>query len=265
MFATSVFLACQTEISNSEEKSAKHKTESTSKVSTSEKALPHWSYNGETGPEHWPELEVSSACDGAYQSPVNLVNYSADKSLIPIAFFYNDSTHIYNVKNNGHTIQYNFDAGDYLNYNGTRYNLAQFHFHEPAEHLVEGIRYPMEIHLVHKSAGGHFAVIAIMAKEKHSSPTFDFLEAYLPLAEGEVKTIDKAFSIENMLPVNRNYFAYTGSLTTPPCTEKVRWLVMQQPIEVSLNQVEKLKANLPKPNYRPEQPLNGREILASDF
>jgi carbonic anhydrase len=224
-----------------------------------------WAYSGETGPEHWAELEEGSACYGQYQSPVNLVNYITKASLPPINFFYSDSTHLHAVANNGHTIQYAFEPGDYINYAGTRYNLVQFHVHEPAEHLIDGIRYPLEVHLVHKSAGGFFAVVSIMAKENRSSPAFSFLESYLPVAAGEEKTVRRAFAMESVLPTNRNYITYEGSLTTPPCTEGVRWLVMREPLSVSLEQLEQLQELMPKPNYRTEQRLNNRQVLVSDL
>lgn len=223
----------------------------------------HWSYNGETGPSHWKEIEVSADCGGKYQSPINIVNYQVDETLAPLNITYSDSTHIHDVVNNGHSIQYNFDAGDYIILDNKRYELKQFHFHEPAEHLIDGVRYPMVLHLVHVSDAGEYAVFAVMAKEGISSKPFDFLESYLPLYVGETKEVDAAFDMNFNLPEDKAYFNYTGSLTTPPCTERVEWFIFKEPITVSLEQVEKLKSLMPLNNYRDEQPHNGRTIRVS--
>ena len=135
---------------------------------------------------------------------------------------YEDSTHICVVFNNGHTIQYNFEPGDYINLNSIRYNLIQFHFHEPAEHLINGMRYPMEIHLVHSNEKGSYTVLSIMAQEGSGSPPFEFLELFLPINVNETITVDQAFNLNLNLPSNRSLFNYTDSLTTPPCIEGVQ-------------------------------------------
>lgn len=225
---------------------------------------PHWSYTGETGPQHWAELEKDSECNGSNQSPVNIVNYKTDPNLPPLLIKYADSTHILNVENNGHSIQYNFKAGDYLLLGNQQFNLLQFHFHEPAEHLIDGVRYPLELHLVHQNKQGAYAVLAIMAKEGKSSEPFNFLESYLPLTVGESKLVDTAFDMNLNLPANRAYFTYQGSLTTPPCTQNVSWFIFKEPITVSLAQVEQLKFLMPLNNYRDEQPINNRVILAKN-
>ncbi len=223
----------------------------------------HWSYKGETGPSHWKEIEINSNCDGKYQSPINIVNYKVDKTLAPLNISYSDSTHIHDVVNNGHTIQYNFDVGDHITIHNKKYELKQFHFHEPAEHLIDGIRYPMVLHLVHVSDAGEYAVLAVMAREGKNSEPFDFLESYLPVQINETKTVDKAFDMNLNLPNNKAYFNYTGSLTTPPCTESVEWFIFKEPITVSLKQVEELRKLMPLNNYRNEQPHNSREIRAT--
>ncbi|NNJ87977.1 MAG: carbonic anhydrase family protein [Eudoraea sp.] len=224
----------------------------------------HWNYEGETGPEHWAMIEENSECDGLAQSPVNIVNYEREKIGGALQIFYADSTHIFDVVNNGHTIQYNFAAGDYIEIDRNRYDLKQFHFHEPAEHLIEGIRYPLVIHLVHKNSAGEYAVLAIMAKEEKSSEPFDFLESYLPIEHGDTILVDLAFDMNLNLPASRAYFSYTGSLTTPPCTENVKWFIFKEPITVSLEQVEALRTLMPLNNYRNEQARNNRVILLSE-
>ncbi|MBU2525803.1 MAG: carbonic anhydrase family protein [Bacteroidetes bacterium] len=224
----------------------------------------HWSYSGETGPEHWEEIEKGSECGGKFQSPINVVNYDEDSKLQPLKISYSDSTHIHDVVNNGHTIQYNFDSGDYITLHNKKYELKQFHFHEPAEHLIDGIRYPMVLHLVHINDAGQYAVLAVMAKEGKSSEAFDFLESHLPIQVGETKIVDIAFDMNLNLPVTKSYFTYTGSLTTPPCSEGVEWFIFKEPITVSLEQVIALRKLMPLNNYRDEQPHNGRSVKVSN-
>ena len=225
----------------------------------------HWTYTGETGPEHWAELEENSQCAGYFQSPINLVNYKVDTVLSPLELLYSEETILHDVVNNGHSLQYDFELGDVLVWENDTFHLNQFHFHEPAEHLIDGVRYPLEIHLVHQNKQKEFVVLSIMAKEGKNSQPFEFLESYLPLAVGEKKIINQPFDMRLNLPEDKNYFPYKGSLTTPPCQETVVWLVLQHPISVSLEQVIQLKYTMPINNYRQEQPLHGRTISASHF
>ncbi|MBD1262242.1 carbonic anhydrase family protein [Maribacter polysiphoniae] len=223
----------------------------------------HWSYAGETGPEHWAEIEAESDCNGKFQSPINIVKYEENNSLKPIALHYAENTKIHDVTNNGHSIQYNFESGDNIMVNGLRYDLKQVHFHEPSEHTIDGVRYPLEMHLVHINDSGQYTVIAVMAKEGVSSIPFDFLESFLPLKAGEKKEVDLPFNMNDNLPSNKDYFFYTGSLTTPPCTEGVNWYILKEPITVSLEQVDLLKKLMPINNYRNEQPHNGRQLYVT--
>ena len=224
-----------------------------------------WSYTGETGPEHWAELEENSVCSGNFQSPVNIVKYKTDTSLKPIDFYYAKETILHDVVNNGHTIQYDFEAGDYLVFKNQNFHLKQFHFHEPAEHTIDGVRFPLAIHLVHQNNNGNFLVIEILVKEGKASKTFDFLESFLPIAKGETKLVNEAFDMNLNLPQNKAYYTYVGSLTTPPCTEGVRWIIFKESISISLEQVELLKYLMPINNYREEQPHHGRAILQTAF
>ena len=222
----------------------------------------HWGYSGETGPAHWAELTRNSACGGSSQSPINIISVKAvpDTSRTELAIHYADSTRITDVVNNGHTIQYDFDRGDYVTYDSVRYDLQQFHFHEPAEHTIDGIRYPLVLHLVHTSKEGKYLVLAVMVKEGESSAPFTFLERLLPLAVDEPRVVDKQFALEQNLPLDHHYYHYVGSLTTPPCTEGVDWFVFRQPITISHAQVVTLRELMPLNNYRNEQALNGRVV-----
>ncbi|MUU77126.1 carbonic anhydrase [Winogradskyella endarachnes] len=225
----------------------------------------HWTYVGETGPEHWSEIEKQSDCDGKRQSPINILDIDVveDASLKPIETHYSSHVKIHEVTNNGHSIQYNFEKGDFISLEGNDYELKQIHFHEPSEHTINGIRYPLEMHLVHANKDNKIAVIAVMAKEGESSEAFTFLENYLPIYNGDTKQIDKDFDINLNLPKNKTYYSYGGSLTTPPCTEDVSWFVFKDPITVSLEQVMELQKLMPVNNYRNTQPINGRIVHQS--
>lgn len=222
----------------------------------------HWSYSGETGPEHWAEFEKESSCGGQSQSPINIIVIDAklDQNLKPLALNYNANTKIHDVTNNGHSIQFNFEEGDFLMFNDEKYALKQFHFHEAAEHTINGVRYPIEIHLVHVNQNGEILVVGIMAEEGINSQPFSFLESYLPLNVDETKTVDAPFDMTSILPNNKAYYNYSGSLTTPPCSEDVTWVVLKTPITISEMQLIEIQKLMPKNNYRNQQPLNGRVV-----
>jgi carbonic anhydrase len=238
-----------------------HSTDETKEVHKSEGD--HWSYEGETGPLHWAEIEKDSDCNGLRQSPINIIDVDVASEPIadPIKIFYSSDVKIHDISNNGHTIQYNFEKGDYITIKDEKYELKQIHFHDASEHTINGVRYPLEMHMVHAGPNDQLAVIAVMAIEGKNSEPFDFLEKYLPVERGEVKEINANFDLNLNLPDNRDYYTYKGSLTTPPCTESVNWFVFKNPITVSLNQVKQLQVLMPFHNYRDEQPLNGRKVM----
>lgn len=224
------------------------------------KANHKWGYSGNMGPEHWGKLYTD--CAGKAQSPINIVEKDTKtENWGKLEPNYREKTMIHDVVNNGHSVQFNFEPGDHHVFNGEKYDLHQIHFHEPSEHTINGVRFPIVIHLVHKSQKGDLLVFAVMAKEGKGDAPFNFLESYLPLAEGETKKVGKAFSLPSILPKETGYFYYKGSLTTPPCSEIVNWIVFKNPITISEQQVMKMKKSLPNGNYRPTQPLNGREVI----
>lgn len=222
----------------------------------------HWTYEGETGPEHWAEIEKATDCDGTRQSPINIIDIDVidDATLTPIDIHYQANVKIHELTNNGHTIQYNFEEGDFINLNNDKFELKQIHFHEPSEHTINGIRYPLEMHLVHMNKDKNITVLSIMAKEGESSEPFTFLEKYLPINNGETKLIDTDFDLNENLPEDKGYYTYSGSLTTPPCTQNVTWVVYKSPITISVDQVKQLQKLMPINNYRDEQPINGRIV-----
>ena len=231
--------------------------------SSNEQAHSEWSYAGETSPEHWAEIEKNSDCSGKYQSPINIIDINViekkdDSSRNTL--FYSPKTILTKVRNNGHTVQFDFDKGDSICSSDAHYDLIQIHFHEPSEHTVNGVRYPIETHFVHQSKEGDYTVLAIFGIEGKESEAVESMESYLPLANGEEKVIDKSLDLTSIFPENKDYYFYRGSLTTPPCTENVNWIIFKNPIVVSLEEVIKLRDNMPLRNYRNEQPLNDRLV-----
>jgi len=225
----------------------------------------HWSYQGESSPEHWAEIEKQSDCAGINQSPINIIevdSWYAPKDSLNLKIDYNSQTLIHDVINNGHTVQFDFELGDMIRYKNEVYDLKQIHFHESSEHTIDGIRFPIEIHLVHVNTTGVYTVLSILGKEGKEHIPFEFLEFFLPIKNGATKTIGKPFDLNSIFPENtEEYYSYDGSFTTPPCSETVNWIVFKQPIILSLNQVLKLKDNMPLNNYRNEQPLNNRKVI----
>lgn len=239
------------------------KDQAKSESDASSHAADEWSYAGETSPEHWAELEKNADCSGQHQSPVNIIDINVVEKRDDTArntLFYSPKTILTKVRNNGHTIQFDFDLGDSICSSDTHYNLIQIHFHEPSEHTVNGIRYPIETHLVHQSKEGDYTVLAIFGIEGEESETVEQLESFLPLADGEEKVINRALDLTTMFPKNKDYYSYRGSLTTPPCTENVNWIIFKEPIILSLEEVIKMRDNMPLRNFRNEQPLNERTV-----
>ena len=218
----------------------------------------HWEYNGKHGPAAWGELDSNFAeCKlGKEQSPID-IRHAKKGHLAPLTFGYH-VTHAEEV-NNGHTIQINLDDGGELTLDGVPYKLVQFHFHTPSEEHINGKAYPMVMHLVHKNAEGKLAVVGVMLKEGKVNAALKPFFDHMPQAAGEKMQLEGNFNVANMLPAKLDYFKYMGSLTTPPCSEGVRWQVLQQPIEVSHEQIAAFH-KLYKFNARPVQPLHGRTV-----
>ncbi len=223
-----------------------------------------WSYAGETSPEHWAELEKNSDCSGQRQSPVNIIDLNVvvkGGDTAHNTLFYSPKTILTKVRNNGHTIQFDFDRGDSICSRDIHYDLVQIHFHTPSEHTINGVRYPIETHLVHQSKDKErYTVLAIFGIEGQESETLETLESFLPLEEGEEKIIDKSIDLTTIFPESKDYYAYSGSLTTPPCTENVNWIIFKEPTIMSLEEVLRMRDNMPLRNLRNEQDLNDRVV-----
>lgn len=229
-----------------------------------------WDYSGESGPEYWAQLESGSECAGRHQSPINIleIETTVGNSLDQISELnYEDNTSLTSITNNGHTIQYNFDGE--LNkfiYEDKEYQMKQFHFHAPSEHTLNGVRYPLEIHLVHHNEKSNsYVVFAFLVHQGESDPTFTFLEKFLPIKEGETKDISATYNlgttVKDVFGMDSvEAFTYDGSLTTPPCTEKVHWIVFKNASSASASQIKILEDLMPKNNYRDVQPINDRTV-----
>lgn len=222
-------------------------------------ATPHWEYSGEAGPGHWAKLTPEfGQCAGSNQSPVDLSGL-VEAKLAPLVLHYQAGGNT--VVNNGHTVQVGYAPGSTLQLDGTTFELKQFHFHAPSENLIEGKSYPLEGHLVHVSDKGEIAVVAVMFEAGKANPVLAAAWGELPAKVGDIHTLKAPLAAEQLLPESRDYYRFSGSLTTPPCSEGVRWLVMKQPVEVSQAQIDAFKAVMHHPNNRPVQPLNGRVVL----
>ena len=240
------------------------------KSETSEKAAaehaaehkPHWSYEGETGPAAWGKLSAANAsCEsGTRQSPID-IREGVKVDLPEIRFDYKPS--LFRVVDNGHTIQVNYGEGSSLTVQGNRYELVQFHFHKPSEEHINGRTYDMVVHLVHKDDEGHLAVVSVLLEKGKDNPFIQTIWNNLPLEQNaEVSPPDVAIDLGKLLPDNHNYFTYMGSLTTPPCTEGVLWMVLKTPVQISPEQVA-VFSRLYRNNARPIQKNQGRLIKES--
>ncbi len=219
-----------------------------------------WGYEAENGPDIWGQLSSGyGLCStGICQSPIDIVHPTPAK-LSLITFNY-QSTPL-NIRNTGNTIEVAYQSGSWIEVDGMKYHLLQFHFHAPSEHTVAGDLSDMEMHLVHESENGMLAVIGALIKSGSINTAFNPFWNYLPSTTGESKQIkDVILNAYDLLPIRKHTYRYTGSLTTPPCSEGVKWFVLTTPIEMSHSQIAAFKSIM-FGNNRPVQPLNGRELL----
>lgn len=217
----------------------------------------HWSYEGEGGPEHWGSLESDYATcgEGRKQSPVDI---PADAPLNPNDLVYAYEGSGFEIENNGHAIQADYVSGGTAEIGDAPYTLKQFHFHSPSEHTLAGQHAAMEMHLVHEGAGGKLAVIGVMLVEGAENPAFAPVWDNMPAEEGPAMPVAGAIlNADDLLPEDRSYNAYEGSLTTPKCDEGVQWIVLSTPVEISADQLAAFRAIHDGTN-RPTQPMYNR-------
>ena len=227
---------------------------------TTGRAGPHtnWGYEAGNGPEHWASLdpEFSLCAVGSEQSPIDLKNW-VNADVPPVEFSYGPTG--VTVENTGHTIQVNPQPGHGIGIGTIHYELQQFHFHHGSEHLVDGRRFPLELHLVHRSESGAIAVIGVLFGPGSSHHALEPVWAQLDVQPGDPRVVADAFDLRTLIPARHTTWRYRGSLTTPPCSEGVDWVILSIPLSMSAEQLARFADMFPN-NYRPVQPLGDRTL-----
>ena len=215
-----------------------------------------WAYDGDATPDTWHTCFAD--CGGQVQSPIDITGAVVNNGLSAIDAGYNDAP--VDLINNGRTILFNYTPGGELRLDAGNFELLQFHFHAGSEHTVDGVRFPLEAHMVHQDeATGNLAVISILFREGSENAFLANFSDDLPAEADDTYTSTDMINVGNLLQDNAAYFTYGGSLTTPPCSETVTWMVLKEPIEASATQIANMQ-NILQDNYRPTQALNGRTI-----
>lgn len=237
----------------------------------------HWSYEGDTGPAHWGSLDPAwvVADHGGTQSPIDIDTGRAVRAELPPLDLVSLPGTV-SVVDNGHTVQWNVADGCRMSLEGRDFGLKQFHFHAPSEHTINAGYFPVELHFVHADEQGNLAVIGVMVGQGGSNAVYRPVVSSLHQlasehgghgdhAEGHEGGAGPAFELDPyaLFPQDRSYYAYPGSLTTPPCAEGVRWHVLRRPVELSAKQVEAFTRAYTG-NNRPVQPVNGRHVLVNE-
>ncbi|MGB2833217.1 MAG: carbonic anhydrase family protein [Methylotenera sp.] len=220
----------------------------------------HWTYGGKEGPENWGKLKPEFAtCDvGRNQSPIN-IEATIDAPLKTIRGIQKNAAK--DIVNNGHTVQASFKYGNMLMLDDIAYQMKQVHFHAPSENTIKGKSFPLEAHFVHADSKGNLTVIGVMFKEGKANQGLEKLWSQMPKEVGAPIPLKVKVSANEMLPDNRDYYRFSGSLTTPPCSEGVRWLLLKTPMTASKEQIESFELAVKHHNNRPVQPLNGRLVI----
>lgn len=219
----------------------------------------HWSYEGKTGPENWAQLTPENgACAGKNQSPINLTGF-IESDLKAIDFSYHAGGN--EILNNGHTIQVNYKKGSSIKIDNIQFNLLQFHFHAPSENHIMGKSYPLEAHFVHADKNGNLAVVAVMFEEGNANKALEGAWSQIPAHAGDKAAMKDIADASKILPASKDYYRFNGSLTTPPCSEGVRWFVMKDAVSASKEQIHAFEKVMHHPNNRPIQATNARPVL----
>ncbi len=223
---------------------------------------PHWAYNGPAGPQTWGGLkpEFALCANGQRQSPIDIRGGLA-VDLEPVKFDYQATR--FGVIDNGHTVQVNVPPGNNIEVGGRRFELKQFHFHRPSEERIDGRQFEMSLHLVHADENGRLAVVAVLFDKGQAHAVLQRVWNNLPLERNDEAQARATLDATELLPADRRYFTYMGSLTTPPCSEGVQWVVMRQPVTAAVEQIE-LFARIYPMNARPIQAASGRRIMQSN-
>lgn len=221
-----------------------------------------WAYEGAHGPSHWAQLAPENATcgSGQRQSPIDITD-GIKVDLDAVQFDYRPSG--FRVVDNGHTVQVNVAPGNTIEVLGRHYELVQFHFHRPSEERIDGKPFDMVVHLLHESADGKLAMIAVLLEKGSAQPVVQSVWNNLPLEKGDEVAAKGPIDVSALLPSDRRYYTYMGSLSTPPCSEGVLWMVMKTPVQISPEQLA-IFARLYPMNARPIQPQHGRIVKESN-
>ncbi|OTQ32231.1 carbonic anhydrase [Gilliamella apicola] len=232
----------------------------TSLSCVAEEHTSHWGYKGQEKPENWGKLspEYSTCENGKNQSPIN-IDHVLKTQHENLTFSF--ETGKQEIVNNGHTIQVNVTGNNQLILDEQIFTLQQFHFHTPSENTIKGKHYPMEAHFVYKNKAGELTVVALMFNNGEANPEIAKAWQQMPAEVNNKIILDKAVDINTLFPKKLDYYRFSGSLTTPPCTEGVRWIVLEQAVTASDEQIQKFHSTMHHDNNRPVQPLNGRVIV----
>jgi carbonic anhydrase len=223
----------------------------------------HWSYEGHGDPNHWGSLDPAfAACKaGHHQSPIDIIHPKLADHLPALKFAYQAVP--LSIINNGHTIMINYAPGSTLTVGDKTYALKQFHFHHPSEEHINGKGFDMVAHLVHSDSDGHLAVVAILFQSGAPNPLLETLWKNIPPEmDKTIESSTVSVNVQELLPSQHGYYTYSGSLTTPPCTEGVTWYVLKFASTLSNEQLATIMKLYPHDN-RPIQKLYHREVLES--
>jgi len=217
-----------------------------------------WHYEGHSGPGNWQNLCLGFAeCGGLAQSPINITTPPASSGQGGITLNY--TTSITNIVNNGHTIQFNYSPGSTMSWRGDTWELLQFHMHTASEHTINGASYPMEVHLVHRNQTGELAVVGILFESGSSNAFLSPFLSSLPTSKGQTVQSSASYTVKDVFPTTLGHYQYDGSLTTPPCSQGVNWIVLSEPVTASSAELTLFRSIMHQ-NNRPVQPLNGRQV-----
>ncbi len=240
------------------------KAEEKDETKTNEHKKAHWGYGeeGTVAPAKWGDMKGNATCKtGDEQSPVNI--QEVVKATTPLDFTQKHHPQDFNVSNNGHTVVFHAQSPSHseIKVNDKVYELLQFHYHAPSEHTIKDKSYPLEIHFVHKSKDGQLAVIGVLYEIGENN--VELAKVVNNLVQDTEDTEDDVvlsnFNIDTIMPKDKQTLAYNGSLTTPPCSEQVQWLVQKTPVNIGQGQLEKF-TSLYDDNNRPVQPQNNRTV-----
>lgn len=222
-----------------------------------------WSHFGqEDGQDDWLNLcEGNSACGGTTQSPINITG-AVDNPMLDSLFFVYGKTPV-EIENKGYTVEFVCEPGSVLVIGSTEYVLKQFHYHTTSEHQLNGASFPLEVHFVHKASDTDLAVVGVFFEAGAENELFAKYLSKFPTSEGEYKDATQEIELASLLPANRSFYNYGGSLTTPPCSEVVRWFVLKEKITASAAQIAQFQSILDN-NHRQVQPLNGRVVYSHE-